>query len=340
MGDANPEPTPAPEPAPPEESPVESHDESDPESDWDPNQPFLVSNDKPTVLITGCSDGGIGSALARAFWDRGYHIYATARHVGNNMQAVDCLSDVAMLQLDVTKPEDIRKAVEVVEMQTGFRGLDILVNNAAQPHFMPLLDEDLDQVRQKFEVNYLAPLAVTQAFAPLLMRAKGTAVFVTSIAGYVNIPYLGTYSALKRAEEFMAETLRHELKPFGVDVMEIVTGAVQSKGQTHFDDFVLPEGSVYKPIEYVIKARAQGHDGVTRMDTMEYARAVVDEVLASPERRTKGRVWCGAGAEMAKGMMVPAGWDQEAMDAIAVKGQGLEELGKEATLEVRGGKPE
>ncbi|KAK7949331.1 NAD(P)-binding protein [Apiospora aurea] len=331
MGDASPEPTPAPEPAPPEESPVESHDESDPESGWDPNQPFLVSNDKPTVLITGCSDGGIGSALARAFRDRGYHIYATARHVGNNMQAIDSLSDVAMLQLDVTKPEDIRKAVDVVDMQTGFRGLDILVNNAAQPHFMPLLDEDLDQVRQTFEVNYLAPLAVTQAFAPLLMRAKGTAVFVTSIAGYVNIPYL---------EEFMAETLRHELKPFGVDVMEIVTGAVHSKGQTHFDNFALPEGSLYKPIEHVIKSRAQGHDGVTRMDTMEYARSVVDEVLASPERRAKGRIWCGAGAEMAKGVVVPTGWDQDSMDAVAVKGQGLEELGKEATLEVRGGKRE
>ncbi|KAK8040177.1 hydroxybutyrate dehydrogenase [Apiospora rasikravindrae] len=332
MGDANPDSIQAAEPAPGEVSHVASHDESDPESEWDPNQPFIVSDDKPTVLITGCSDGGIGSALALKFWDRGYHIYATARHVGN-MQAMSCLSDVAMLQLDVTKPEDIREAADVVARQTGFRGLDILVNNAAQPHFMPLLDEDLDKVRDTFEVNYMAPLAVTQAFAPLLLKSKGMAVFVTSIAGHVNIPYIGTYSASKCATEMMAETLRHELRPFDVDVMEIVTGGVKSKGQSHFDDYTLPEGSLYKSIEHVIKSRAQGHDGMPRMDTMEYATGVVDEILS---RRTKGRFWYGTGADLAKGMMMPAGYDQDAMDAIAVKGQGLDELGKKMTLEARG----
>lgn len=56
---------------------------------------------------------------------------------------------------------------------------------------MPVLDEDLDAVRDTFEVNYMGPLAVTQAFAPLLMKAKGTSVYITSIAGYVTTPYMG-----------------------------------------------------------------------------------------------------------------------------------------------------
>lgn len=59
----------------------------------------------------------------------------------------------------------------------------------------------------------------------------------------------GTYSASKRALEVIAETMRLELKPFGVDVLSVVTGAVKSQGQTYFGDFALPENSLYKPIE-------------------------------------------------------------------------------------------
>ncbi|KAK8085986.1 hypothetical protein PG994_000960 [Apiospora phragmitis] len=272
--------------------------------EWDPNAPCMYgsSDAKPNVLITGCSDGGIGSALARAFWDRGCHVYATARDLGK-MQAVSSIDNVCMLALDVTKPESIKAAAAVVERQAGDRGLDILVNNAARNRFMPVLDEDLDAVRDTFEVNYVGPLAVTQAFAPLLIKAKGTSVYITSIAGYVTTPYmgsncLGVYSGLKRALEMLAETLRLELRPFGVDVMEIVTGAVRSNGQTYFGDWALPDGSLYKDIEPVVKHRAQGGDGLPRRDTAEYAAAVVDKILSKRTGAGSGTgswlTWSGA----------------------------------------------
>lgn len=103
----------------------------------------------------------------------------------------------------------------------------------------------------------------------------------------------GTYSASKRSLEIAAETLRLEMAPFGVDVLEVVTGAVKSKGQTYFGDFKLPEQSLYKNIEGLIASRAQGKDGVYRMETAEYATGVAERIL----QRTTGRFWYGSNAD-------------------------------------------
>lgn len=142
-----------------------------------------------TVLITGCSDGGIGSALAVALHERGLHVFATARDP-SKMTALKGLPNVTTLTLDIVKPDQVKNAVDTVTKQTGGT-LDYLINNAGRNHFMPVLDEDLDTVRKLFEVNFYGPLAVTQAFAPLLIKAKGMAVFITSISGYVNVPFMG-----------------------------------------------------------------------------------------------------------------------------------------------------
>lgn len=93
----------------------------------------------------------------------------------------------------------------------------------------------------------------------------------------------------------MAETLRLELAPFGVDVLEVVTGAVQSKAQMYFGDFQLPEPSLYKSIKDIIASRAQGKDGVLRMAMTQYANGVVDKILHPGG--TIGRFWYGASAD-------------------------------------------
>ncbi|KAJ4418778.1 hypothetical protein N0V82_005343 [Gnomoniopsis sp. IMI 355080] len=246
---------------------------------------------RKTILITGCSDGGLGSALAIAMQQRGLHVFATARDP-SKMSEIDSLPNVTKMTLDVVKPTDIRAVVELVTKQTG-GNLDYLVCNAGRNHFMPILDENLDTVRKMFEINFYGPLAITQAFSPLLIKAKGMAVYITSISGYCNVPYMGTYSASKRSLEIVAETLRLEMAPFGVDVLEVVTGAVKSNGQTYFGDFKLPEQSPYKNIESLIASRAQGKDGVHRMETAEYATGVADKIL----QRTTGRFWYGSNAD-------------------------------------------
>ncbi|ROW07491.1 hypothetical protein VPNG_07060 [Cytospora leucostoma] len=221
-----------------------------------------------TALITGCSEGGIGSALALVL-----------------QQLSKAFLNVTTLTLDVVKSADIKAAVELVTKKTGGT-FNYLINNAGRNHFMPILDEDLDVVRKLVEINFYGPLAITQTFAPLLLKAKGMAVFITTVSGYINVPYMGrtnvklegTYAASKRSLELAAETLRLELAPFDVDVLEVVTGGVKSRGQTYFDDFKLLEKSLYKSIEDVIASRAQGKDQLLRMETAEYAAAVADKI--------------------------------------------------------------
>ncbi|KAI1261152.1 hypothetical protein F5Y18DRAFT_402762 [Xylariaceae sp. FL1019] len=277
-----------------------------------------------TVFITGCSDGGIGSSLAMTFQSRGFHVFASARDP-TKMQSLAGLDNVTFVTLDVVKSDDIKAAVEMVSQQTGST-LDYFISNAGRNHFMPILDEDLDVVRNLFEINFIAPIALTQAFAPLLMASKGTAIYIVSTSGHLNVPYMGTYSGSKMSTEIMAETLRLELAPFNVGVVEVVTGGVKSQGQTYFEDFKLPAQSLYKRVEDVIASRAQGKEGMERMDTAEYTTAVVDQILGG----TRGRIWYGIRAEEVRMGTTAVAVPQSAMDAGLVLGTGLDSLGDSA----------
>lgn len=148
----------------------------------------LTEMPSQSVLITGCSDGGIGSTLALTFQQRGFHVFATARDTAKMSDLQDI--GVTLLTLDITDPEQIRKAVAFVSSATGGI-LDYLVNNAGHNHFKPILDENIEETKNLFDTNVWGPLAVTQAFSRLIMRAKGSFVFITSIAGYGNTPWMG-----------------------------------------------------------------------------------------------------------------------------------------------------
>jgi NAD(P)-dependent dehydrogenase (short-subunit alcohol dehydrogenase family) len=123
-----------------------------------------------TVLITGCSDNGIGSALGLVLQRRGYHVFASAR-TPSKMTWIQGLSNITPITLDITKSADIKAAVDTITQTTGGT-LDYLINNAAHNHFMPALDENLDEVRSLMEVNFIGPLAVTQAFAPMVIKVR------------------------------------------------------------------------------------------------------------------------------------------------------------------------
>jgi 1-acylglycerone phosphate reductase len=103
------------------------------------------------------------------------------------------LANVTLLTLDVTDSKQIKEAVDTVAKVTGGT-LDYLVNNAGHNHFMPILDENIEETKDLFNTNVWGPLAVTQAFSPLVIQAKGSFVFVTSIAGYGNTPWMGKSS--------------------------------------------------------------------------------------------------------------------------------------------------
>lgn len=141
-----------------------------------------------SVLITGCSEGGIGYALAVAFAQRQLNVIATARDL-TKMASLTKYSNITLLALDVTDPAQIAAVVEQVSNKTGGT-LDYLVNNSGVSYMMPALDSDIEEGKKMFEVNFWAVLRMIQAFAPLLIAARGTIVNIGSLLGYLYNPYL------------------------------------------------------------------------------------------------------------------------------------------------------
>ena len=126
------------------------------------------------------------------------------------------------LLLDVTDAEQIREAAERVDELNG------LVNNAGIALGSPLELVPVDQLRHQLEVNLVGQVAVTQALLPALRRAKGRIVFMGSIAGRSALPFLAPYAASKHALEAVADSLRLELKPFGIPVSIVEPGSIRT----------------------------------------------------------------------------------------------------------------
>jgi NAD(P)-dependent dehydrogenase (short-subunit alcohol dehydrogenase family) len=124
--------------------------------------------------------------------------------------------------LDVTDREQIHAAAQRIGE------LDALVNNAGIAIAMPLEFLPLDELRRQLEVNVTGQIAVTQTFLPHLRRSRGRIVFVGSIAGKSALPFLGAYAASKHALEAIADTLRIELRPFGVEVSLVEPGTIKT----------------------------------------------------------------------------------------------------------------
>jgi 1-acylglycerone phosphate reductase len=140
-----------------------------------------------SVLITGCSAGGMGHALAFSFQKGGFTVFATARSI-EKMQDLASLENVHLMTLDVTSPPSIAAAVRETSEKTGGK-LDILVNNAGTTFIMPTLDVDIDAAKDHFEVNYWAPLRMIQQFSSMLIAAKGCIVNIASISAHVTLPF-------------------------------------------------------------------------------------------------------------------------------------------------------
>lgn len=141
------------------------------------------------ALVTGCSEGGIGHALAQEFQERGVHVFATARTI-SKMNPLEGLPNVTLLTLDVTSEASINNAVAIVSKHTDGT-LDYLINNAGCAYTMPVLDLDIQLAREMFDVNVWGVFSMIQAFAPLVIAAKGTIANMASVGALLNPPYMG-----------------------------------------------------------------------------------------------------------------------------------------------------
>lgn len=169
------------------------------------------------VLITGGSSG-IGKSIGEFLQQKGFTVYGTSR---NPERIVD--SVFPLVALDVRDANSIRAAVAKV-IETSGR-LDVVINNAGVGITGPLEEIPMQEMKNNFETNFFGPIEVMKAVLPQMRSQKaGLIINVTSIAGYMGLPYRGIYSASKGALELITESLRMEVKSFGVHITNVAPG--------------------------------------------------------------------------------------------------------------------
>ena len=179
---------------------------------------------RPAVVITGASTG-IGAASAVELARRGFCVFAGVRKQDNGQPPTDQSPYIVPVSLDVTDTGQIAAAAESVGRAVGDAGLAGLVNNAGIVVAAPLEIVPLDRLRLQLEVNVVGQVAVTQAFLPLLRKARGRIVNMSSLNGRISSPYLAPYAASKHALEAINNALRSELRAWGIGVSVIEPGA-------------------------------------------------------------------------------------------------------------------
>ncbi|ERM94253.1 NADPH-dependent 1-acyldihydroxyacetone phosphate reductase [Amborella trichopoda] len=240
---------------------------------------MAVSQEPEVVLITGCTIGSIGHGLALAFASHGCQVIATSRRL-TSMEGLDRDSRVYLRQLDVLSEESINEAI--ADVMSKFGRIDVLVNNAGVHCVGPLAEVPISSVQKAFDTNVYGTLRLIQAVVPhMAARRKGKIVNMGSVAGLVSPPWGGSYNASKAAIHSLADTLRLELKIFGIDVILVVPGAIKSNiGENALISYAqMPELKLYKPFEGDVRERTMLSQGQKSTPTEEFARKTVLTVL-------------------------------------------------------------
>ncbi|OOF91274.1 hypothetical protein ASPCADRAFT_400059 [Aspergillus carbonarius ITEM 5010] len=210
-----------------------------------------IEDKRRSVLITGCSSGGIGNSLVRGFHRNSLRVFATAREA----KTIEELASIGIetSRLIVDDEEHVRQCFAEVKANLGEKGLEYLINNAHVDYTVPAIEAGPSEVRASFETNVFAIISICKTFLPLLMKAKGTIVQTGSVAGVV--PYV-----------------------FGscVNVTTVVTGGIQS----HIARIqrTLAPNSYYAPIEDEYNRRVT-HDYDGAMPNVADARSILTQDL-------------------------------------------------------------
>ena len=169
------------------------------------------------VLITGGSTG-IGKSIGSFLSENGFMVYGTSRNPENYPE-----SEFPILKLDVKNVETIQKTIQTIIGNEG--RLDVLINNAGVGITGPIEEIPEAEIKANFDTNFFGPINVIKAVLPQMREQNsGLIINITSIAGYMGLPYRGIYSASKGALELITEAFRMELKDFNIKMTNIAPG--------------------------------------------------------------------------------------------------------------------
>jgi len=244
-----------------------------------------------TVLITGCSSG-IGRETARAFLEDGWEVYATAR----NPADVEALGEAGanIASLDVTDEDDVERVVERMIDEEG--RVDCLVNNAGYAQLGPVEDVPVESVEDQFEVNVYGPHRLAREVLPHMReRQTGTIVNVSSVAGRLATPGMGIYNGSKFAIEGISDALRPEVSEYGIDVVLVEPGPVDTAFVDRASDEIdgLERSDAYDTLYSILDdTEAIGGGGPGAVRPREVAETILDAAnLTDPaDRYPVGRV--------------------------------------------------
>jgi len=183
------------------------------------------SSGKKVVVITG-SSSGIGAEAARYFAGQGWRVAATMRHPEKYPRVFEDKL-ITTFKLDVTEPDNIGPAIDKIISEFG--KIDVLVNNAGYGVLGPLESLSDEQIRLQFETNLFGLIRVTQAVLPHMRLARsGTIINISSVGGRMAFPLFSVYHSTKFAVEGLTESIRYELKPFGIRVKLVEPGGIKT----------------------------------------------------------------------------------------------------------------
>ncbi|MDV7138653.1 SDR family oxidoreductase [Maribacter sp. TH_r10] len=192
------------------------------------------------VLITGGSSG-IGKSVGNYLKSKGYKVYGTTRNLANYPD----FRDFDLLELDVRDVDSIQKAISELLEKEG--RLDVLINNAGVGITGPIEETPHEEILKTFETNFHGPLHMIKAVLPQMRKqGNGRIINITSIAGYMGLPYRAIYSATKGALELTTEALRMETKDFGIHISNLAPGDFATNIASGRYHAPVVEGSPYR----------------------------------------------------------------------------------------------
>jgi len=239
-------------------------------------------SEQKIVLVTGCAKGGIGYEYCKAFAEKNCLVIAS--DIATRMQDMSELEsddNIETLELDVSSQQSTTSIVDTIIAKHG--RIDILVNNAGIGSTGPLAELPLDTIRKTWEINTLGQLRMVQQVVPhMALKKSGTIVNIGSVVGNISTPWAGSYCASKSAIHAMSNSLRLELKPFGINVVLVMPGSIRSNlGKANLEKLSDYDWKLYKDFKEAISERARASQGGKATDGRVFARHVVNKILAT-----------------------------------------------------------
>jgi len=228
-------------------------------------------------FITGCSTG-FGRELASLVLELGNKVAVSSRNPDDIKDIVAAYPDTALsLKLDVTKPSEVKEAVEKAEAHFG--RIDVLVNNAGIGYFGAIEESEEPEVRRMFEINFFGLADVTKAVLPIMRRQRsGHIVNVSSVGGFVAFPAIGFYNATKFAVMGYSESLAKETAHLGIKVTVVAPSGFRTNwaGKSANDTKIKIDD--YANSAHANQSNIRGYSGNQPGDPVRAAKAIVKAV--------------------------------------------------------------